>query len=120
MIATLAGPPLSLEQTVQLTIDTSQPLEDVLRVLGAMYNVAITVEPAPESVAAAAPARASTRRTATRRRPGRTPIRSHGKASRSGATSAEIRAWAVANGFDVGSKGRIPRAVVDAFGAKRR
>src|SRR3712207_9357771 len=59
------------------------------------------------------PARTPKRRAATRRRPGRTPIRSHGTASRSGATSAEIRAWAVANGFDVGSKGRIPRAVVD-------
>ena len=118
MIATLGKPPLSLETTVQLTIDTSQPLEDVLRVLGAMYNVGITVEPAPEPTPS--PTRTTARRATARRRAGRTPVRSHGTTSRSGASSAEIRAWAVANGFDVGTKGRIPRAVVDAFGAKRR
>lgn len=30
-------------------------------------------------------------------------------------TAAEIRAWAVANGLDVGTRGRISQAVKDAY-----
>ena len=35
-------------------------------------------------------------------------------------TSAEIRAWALANGHQVGDRGRLPDVVVQAYGASQR
>jgi hypothetical protein len=32
-----------------------------------------------------------------------------------GATTADVRGWAIENGYDVGERGRIPSAVVDAY-----
>ncbi|WGJ88218.1 Lsr2 family protein [Gordonia sp. SMJS1] len=40
------------------------------------------------------------------------------KTSDSAARSAQIREWALANGFDVSMRGRIPAHIVDAFTAK--
>lgn len=33
-------------------------------------------------------------------------------------TTAEIRAWARDNGFEVGTRGSLPKAVVEAFNAR--
>ena len=35
------------------------------------------------------------------------------------ATPAEIRAWAVANGYEISPKGRIPKSIAAAFEADR-
>jgi len=40
-----------------------------------------------------------------------------GKASGSGVDSAAVRRWAVANGHDAGTRGRIPAKVLDAYAA---
>lgn len=32
-----------------------------------------------------------------------------------GASTADVRTWALENGYDVGERGRIPAAVVDAY-----
>lgn len=34
-----------------------------------------------------------------------------------GASTADVRTWAIDNGYDVGERGRIPAAVVDAYRA---
>lgn len=34
-----------------------------------------------------------------------------------GASTSDIRSWAMENGYDVGERGRIPTAVVDAYKA---
>ncbi|MBN9618738.1 MAG: Lsr2 family protein, partial [Actinobacteria bacterium] len=45
----------------------------------------------------------------------------HGSGSRGARSSAtaEIREWAQASGYEVGAKGRIPAAIVEAFEAEK-
>lgn len=48
--------------------------------------------------------------------PGRSTSRSSASARR---TSAALRAWAVANGYELPTRGRIPRAVHEAYEASQ-
>ncbi len=87
---------------MQLTIDSSEPLDHVLAVIGAIYQ-------APIAAAAAPPAGSSPpAKTATRtRKSGSTAARS--------VEPAAVRAWARAHGITVGGHGQIPEAVVKAY-----
>jgi hypothetical protein len=96
---------------MQLTIDSSQPLEDVLRVIGAMYKVDISAGPTNAKTTS----RTTSRRTAPQRRNASANARRNGK--HEAPTSAQVRAWAVSKGYEVGSKGRIPDSVVAAYRA---
>lgn len=105
---------------MKVTVYSSDPIEDALRVVGSMYGVQITVSEsegqssrrtqAPTSQprsgkhgkAAAAAGTASKRRTA---RPAKV------------VSIAEVRAWARANGHQVSDRGRIPAQVVAAYTA---
>ena len=58
------------------------------------------------------------RRTGPRRRTGSTGASSSGAGGRKAADrkrTAAVREWAVANGYDVADRGRIPAAVVEAY-----
>jgi Lsr2 len=95
---------------MQLTIDTTHDLDDVLRVVGSLFNVTITTT---DTVAA-------TRRTA--RKANRSSSSRRSSASRSArrvASPAEVRAWAMSHGHNVNGRGRVPAAIVAAFEASR-
>jgi hypothetical protein len=99
---------------VQLTIDSSQKLDDVIRVVSALYNVQLGVVdaagPATTTAASRSRSRSASSRGSATRRSGRRP-------SRSTASTAEVRAWAQTNGYQVNSRGRIPMTIKNAFEA---
>jgi hypothetical protein len=112
---------------MQLTIDSNEPLERVLDVVGSLYGVRLAVNSdAPEALAVASSR--SARRAAPEARPARSrstavPARSH--RSRSTATtgpadSATVRRWAQANGHPIKDRGRVPAAVVAAYQQRDR
>jgi hypothetical protein len=103
---------------MQLTIDSEQPLDEVLRVVGAMFDVEISVG-SQDARAATRPGRAA--RQATKRAgSARRGARRGGRRARSGATPADVRQWAALNGLEIASKGRVPGSVLEAFAAAHR
>ena len=76
---------------------------------GTTYEIDLTSAHLEELRGALALYIAKGRKTAGRARPTR--------ASRSTSKSAEIRAWAKANGHSVPARGRIPAAAVEAYNA---
>jgi hypothetical protein len=100
---------------VQLTIDSSQKLDDVIRVVGALYKVQLRVVGSGEKTAIAPPrsrARAAGPRGSAARRSGRRPARRN-------TSTADVRAWAHTNGYQISDRGRIPTTVKDAFAASQ-
>ena len=101
--------------SVKLTIDSREPLADVLRVVGSLYDVALTTTPTSGSAPAAneaLPARSSSRRSS----------RDAGRARRTTARSSPanaraVREWASQNGFEVSARGSLSTAVRDAYNA---
>jgi hypothetical protein len=99
--------------SVQVTIDSSESLSDVLRVLGAVYDVTLTVSeegtvgstPPAESSPTPVPEKVRTRRA--RKKPAAEP------AARAG--NEQIRSWALENGLTVSNRGRLPGRVVAAY-----
>ncbi len=108
-------------KSVKITIDSSEPLEDALRVLGAMYRVDLVVTAAPaaetdgDSFVAANAGVASAAPRKKRRSTGRT--RGSGRKAGGPVSNAELRSWAKQHGYAVADRGRVPRAVVDAYRA---
>lgn len=108
---------------MQLTIDSAQPLDDVLRVVGAMYNVNLTVDGAGSHTdgdrSSARRRRAdATKPRARRSKSSQKPTATGGRRRRGGrrsASTADIRQWAVDRGYDIASKGRVPATIVDAY-----
>jgi hypothetical protein len=105
---------------LKLTLRSSDPLEEALRLVGALYGVHLTVtEPADESPPQSkAP---STQPPPTRNRravaaAGTASERKRGRPAKTLST-AEVRAWARANGHQVSDRGRIPAGVVAAYTA---
>jgi len=109
----------------KLTVDSDEPLEDAMRVLGALYGVTLVISnEAQEGTGAAQPpaakrekapgrGKARTRRSARRGAPGQgqqTPPRA-GRA----ASNADVRAWARQNGLTVSDRGRVPASVLNAY-----
>jgi hypothetical protein len=120
---------------VKLTLKSSEPIENAMRVVGALYGVTLMVAPEkPESEqpleatesAPSGDARKSSRgpRATTRKgsrsgpaapRPG-AEAESPGSARSLGlASNAEVRSWARANGLTVNERGRIPASVQAAY-----
>jgi hypothetical protein len=108
---------------VKVTIDSSEPLEDTLRVLGSMYRVNLVVAAAPaedtggDTSVAASSAGATLAAPRKKRRPsGRT--RGSGRRTGGPVSNSELRSWAKEHGYAVADRGRVPRAVVDAYRAR--
>jgi hypothetical protein len=130
--------------SMQLTFDSTEPLEQVLGVIGALYGVEVAVASAagpsgaghaemaqtvgantkagsgdaPGAVAAdnTTPRRAPRTRTSTSSAPA--GGRGRRRASAATAGPSVVRAWARENGYQVSGHGRIPAAVVSAFEAQ--
>lgn len=107
---------------MKITIDSSEPLEDALRVLGAMYRVDLVVTAAQAAeadgdafVAASSAGVTSAAPRKKRRSSGRT--RGSGRKAAGPVSNAELRSWAKQHGYAVADRGRVPRAVVDAYRA---
>jgi hypothetical protein len=123
---------------LKLTIDSTDALEDTLRVVGAMYNVSLEVS--ANGAARSGSDRAtgngtsasgrSTRGTrgGARRRPGNrtTSKREPSKRERNGqahassgsdggVSTAAVRTWARENGYTVADRGRVPTDLITAY-----
>ena len=104
---------------MRISIDSTDSLDDVIRVVEAAYNVTLTVSTTKEGSATAPPAmspkggagsRAATAKGAQAKsnRRGR-PAQHVAKVS-----NEVLRSWARENGHTVSDRGRIPKAVVAA------
>ena len=123
---------------MKLTIDSAEPLQDALRVVGALYGVRLVVaiddaEAPPASLAAngaaateaaeqAHPANPPETQSRTRTARGRSTKKSTVarrrrtfKQATAATSTADIRAWARHNGLTVSDRGRISAAVRSAY-----
>jgi hypothetical protein len=121
---------------VRVTIDSTEPLDEVLKVLGAMYGVTLAVSdadpgtvpppvadtdtPPPSSATeegTAPPSSPAAEETPTprRRRPSRRRAPREGRTARDRVDNAEIRSWARENGYTVSDRGRVPATIVAAY-----
>jgi hypothetical protein len=113
---------------MQLTIDSNEPLQRVLDVVGSLYGVRLTVStetPEAMGVAGSRPRRGAAPKSRSARPRGKAvPARSHGSRSTASTTSAPdsatVRRWAHANGVAVKGRGRIPASVVAAYHQRDR
>lgn len=95
---------------MQVTIDSSEPLERVLPVLSALYGVSVCVADDGHT-ATAAPA--DTRRSRTSR-----PQRRAGRRNNdTEVTASAVREWARNNGHQVSDRGRVAAGLVEAYRA---
>ncbi|HWL98045.1 MAG TPA: histone-like nucleoid-structuring protein Lsr2 [Nocardioidaceae bacterium] len=113
---------------MKVTLDSTDPLSDALRVVGAMYNVTLVVDSttSPLSDTSQPAARkASSRRTAKnaarRGRAGDAKRSTSARGARRSASNGkapaapELRSWARHQGYQVGNRGRMPAAVLAAY-----
>jgi hypothetical protein len=115
---------------MKVTIDSSESLESAIRVLGAMYDVTLTVageasSPAPKSgpTGKAGASRSAQRGGAAKAAAAAVPTKRSPRASKTTAkrtttksvSASELRSWARANGYDVRNYGRVPAAVAAAY-----
>lgn len=111
---------------LKLTIDSTEPLEDALRVVGALYNVTLDVASSggnsngsarnTGSNGASRPARAAG--TRARRRPASRTRRSQARPSTRAnrkVSPAVVRSWARENGYAVADRGRVSAEVLNAY-----
>ncbi len=101
---------------MQLTIDSTEPLERVLPVVAALYGVELSVAAPPAVVPRQRASSGSPRRAA---RSGKAPDRARAagprRRQRSKPDPAAVRSWARANGHEVKDRGRVPDAVISAY-----
>lgn len=111
---------------MKVTIDSTEPLADALRVIGALYNVTLTTSDTTtgdkERETAPSPQRpaGSNRkpRPATKERSSRRPETVTSKRAKrqvSSVSISEIRRWAKDNGHAVRSRGTLPASVRSAY-----
>ena len=110
-------------QIVKISIDTNEPLEAVLRVVGAAYDVSLSVAPAEvteDESARSGRLRGRSPRSGQSRRAARNGSngsngRSRSAKDRAKVSNAELRSWARENGHTVNDRGRVPAAVMAAY-----
>ena len=116
---------------MKLTLDSAEPLDEALRVVGALYGVRLAVstddaseveaadQPAPETVTARATAGRRTSTSRARRQAGKggraTSRRRSTRRTDPSGNTAEIRAWARRTGLAVSDRGRISGTVLAAY-----
>lgn len=97
---------------MQITIDSNEPLDRVLPVINAVYNVSLSL-PDITTSEETTPARA--RRTRTSTATSRKPAARRNK--RPTVTPGTVRQWARTNGYAVSSHGRLPAELLEAYQA---
>jgi hypothetical protein len=120
----LAGLPEG--SALKVTVDSSESLEDVLRVVGALYDVTLVL--AQNTPEADRPTQEPS--AAPKQRSARTKPRNRGGAAENGASksrtarrtesagapsNAEVRSWARQTGLNVSDRGRVPASVMAAY-----
>ena len=105
---------------VKISIDSNEPLEGVLRVVGAAYDVTLTVvpaEPTNDETAKSVRPRGLSPRPSQGDRAARNVStgRAGSSKDRAKVSNAELRSWARENGHTVSDRGRVPAAVVAAY-----
>jgi hypothetical protein len=104
---------------LRISFDSTEPLEDVIRVVGAAYHVTLTVlttnEVGTTSPDAITPKGAGGNRAATAK-DARAKSDGRGRSTQQVArvSNEVLRSWARENGHTVSDRGRIPKAVVAA------
>jgi hypothetical protein len=107
---------------LKLTLDSTEPLQDAMRVLGALYGVTLIVSSDEQD--AREPAKSRSRRSPARKARTDAPAAeaNAGKSKRKAAlrlpvppSNAEVRSWARHNGFTVSDRGRLPTSVMTAY-----
>lgn len=111
--------PIDPGRHMKISIDSSEPLQDVLRVIGAAYDVTLAVTEgngtAPHAKASTRSRSDSPRGSHSRKNPRRPSTgRRRSTDGRATVTNAELRSWARQNGYAVSDRGRVPAAVVAA------
>jgi hypothetical protein len=110
-------------KAVKVTIDSSEPLADALRVVGALYNVNLARVDEPPAIvgskASTAPRRSNAKGNASGPKTAKktAPRSAAGQRKPTAASSSEIRQWASANGHAVSSRGTLPASVKAAYAA---
>jgi len=109
---------------LKVTIDSTEPLADAIRVIGALYNVNLAQVPATDDTTTVrVPQKGPTRPAPVKPSP-RTPAKAAKPSSarttgssRRGETvsSSDVRAWAAANGHTVSNRGTLPAAIKAAY-----
>ena len=94
---------------MQLTFDSNQPLADVVRVVGSLYGVTLTVVDGDD-----VPVHPTSEGSRPRRREARSG-RKRGVKAAPGVDARTVRGWAAANGFEVSTRGSLPAAVRAAY-----
>jgi hypothetical protein len=119
---------------LKLTLDSSEPLEDAMRVLGALYGVTMVLSTDEEDASKTARENgrkpASSKTTARRKpsaarqaRPVAPATDAHAAQSTQATaprsagspSNAEVRSWARQNGLTVSDRGRVPASVLTAY-----
>jgi hypothetical protein len=108
---------------VQISIDSAEPLDKVLKVIGALYGV--TLGEATEGLVDRGSQGAKPRVAGTNNKQSRVTSLSPKKTSRSTRSArrprktapeaASVRSWAKANGHPVRDRGRVPASVTAAY-----
>ena len=101
---------------MQITIDSREPLDDVLRVIGSLYDVTLTRTGTPNDDGRSSAGPRSGRGRSTGK-----PTRAN-KAARQGsgerpADAGVVRQWATSQGMSVSARGALPKNVRDAYAA---
>lgn len=119
---------------MKLTIDSSEPVEDAIRVLGALYGVTLVLssddqdasKPATEQPSGPAKRKSTASRKSSATRKAR-PVASASDAdaaqpeqqaaqrSARSPSNAEVRAWARENSLTLSERGRVPSSVMTAY-----
>ncbi|MGV1030585.1 MAG: Lsr2 family DNA-binding protein [Dermatophilaceae bacterium] len=117
---------------MKVTFDSSEPLADAIRVIGALYNVTLThldaLDDAQQPGVPVSPSAtrsngkpAASKRKQSQRPPALKPVRAQATLTRRSAAKAadpgEIRAWAKANGHAVNDRGPLSGTVRAAYAA---
>lgn len=101
---------------MQITVDSNDRLQDVLRIVGSLYDVELTVAGGDTSEAAAGQNGARKRTSPKAATGGGARRRTRRAAGRTDAPDlASVRAWAREHGHQVSDRGRVPNAVLDAY-----
>lgn len=119
---------------MKLTLDSSDPLEDATRVIGALYGVTLAVSPneaddrssvdqqkgAPETTKKPVGRKRAAKRAAGTGASARARARAvdttrAGSAGPALSNNADVRSWARQTGLTISDRGRIPTSVVAAY-----